>query len=212
MSVKIYVEGGGVGERSIKNCREGFRRFFERLLQGKGRVKVVACGGREDTFKAFKLAHENRKPDHYAILLVDSEGPVETHGSPWDYLKAMDKWEKPETSEDDQAHLMVQCMEAWFMADREAVVEYFDEGVKIAHLPASDNEDIEGISKEKIAAALGKAARKVRKARGTEKQGYDKVQDGFSLLALINPDKVCKASKHAHRLRETLKRKLPDRP
>jgi hypothetical protein len=93
------------------------------------------------------------------ILLVDSEGPVDPHVSPWDYLgkKEGDKWPKPEGATDDQVHLMVQCMEAWFMADGEAVVEYFDEGVKIAHLPALDNEDIEGISKEKIAVALGKA-------------------------------------------------------
>lgn len=211
MSVTIYVEGGGVGDPSLTKCRQGFGKFFERLLPGKDRVKVVACGGRSDTFKDFALAHESRKPDDYPILLVDSEGPVETHGSPWDHLRAKDKWEKPETTEDDQAHLMVQCMEAWFMADREAVVEHFDKGLKTDDLPAPVNGDIERISQAKINAALGKAARKVGKARGTKKQRYDKVHDGFSLLAVIDPKKVCGASEHARRLRETLERKLPDR-
>jgi hypothetical protein len=48
------------------------------------------------------------------------------------------------------------------------------------------NGDIERISKAKITAALDKAARKVRKARGTKKQGYDKVQHGLSLLAVLD--------------------------
>jgi len=211
VSVTIYVEGGGVGDLSLTKCRRGFREFFKRLLPGKDRVRVVACGGRSDTLKYFALAHESRKPDDYAILLVDSEGPVETHRSPWDYLSAKDKWVKPQTTEDDQAHLMVQCMEAWFMADREAVVEHFDKGLKTDDLPAPVNGDIEEISKAKVTAALDKAARKVRKARGTKKQGYDKVQHGLSLLAVIDPKKVCEASKHADRLRKTLESKLRDR-
>ena len=212
MSVKVYIKGGGVGESSLTKCREGFRTFLERLLPGKGHIRVVACGGRSEAFKRFRTAHQGVMPGDYVILLVDSEGPVESHVSPWDFLgkREGDEWPKPEGATDDQVHLMVQCMEAWFMADREAVVKYFNEGVKIGHLPA--NEDIEVISKEKITASLGKAAREVRKTRGTEKQGYDKVHDGFSLLAVINPEKVCKASRHARRLMDTLKIRLRDRP
>jgi len=129
VSVKIYVEGGGVGDPSLTKCRKGFRTFFERMLRGKGRVEVVACGGRSEAFKKFTRAHQGVIRGDYVILLVDSEEPVENDCSPWDHLRANDNWEKPKTAEDDQAHLMVQCMEAWFMADREAVVKYFDEGV-----------------------------------------------------------------------------------
>ncbi len=143
--------------------------------------------------------------------MVDSEEPVETHSSPWDHLTAKDKWKKPETTEDNQAHLMVQCMEAWFMADPEAVVKHFDKGLKVADLPTTVDGDIEQISKAKITVALNKAAKRVRKARGTKKQGYDKVEDGFPLLEVIDPKKVCEASKHARRPRETLESKLPDR-
>ncbi len=106
---------------------------------------------------------------------------------------------------------MVQCMEAWFMADPEAVVKHFDKGLKVADLPTTVDGDIEQISKAKITVALNKAAKRVRKARGTKKQGYDKVEDGFPLLEVIDPKKVCEASKHARRLRETLESKLPDR-
>jgi len=214
VSVTIYVEGGGVGNPSLTECRKGFGIFFQKLLPGKKGVKVVACGGRSDTFKVFALAHETRKPSDYVILLVDSEGPVEPRVSPWDYLRdhPRDKWQKPETAEDDQAHLMVQCMEAWFMADREAIVKYYGKGVKISDLPAPVNKDIERISIAKITSALDKAARKFHKARGTQKQGYHKVRDGFALLEVIDPKKVCENSKCVQRLGETLERKLPDRP
>ena len=199
MSVTIYVEGGGVGDPSLTNCRKGFGKFFERLLPGKDRVKVVACGGRSEAFRNFKMAHERVKPGDYVILLVDSEEPVEPHVSPWDYLRKGKETNgrslRPLT--DDQVHLMVQCMEAWFMADREAVVEHFDKGLKTDDLPSPVNGDIERISKANITAALEKAARKVGKARGTEKQGYHKVQDGFPLLEVIDPEKVCRASQHA---------------
>ena len=119
---------------------------------------------------------------------------------------------RTKSATDDQVHLMVQCMEAWFMADREAVVEHFDKGLKTDDLPSRVDGDIERISKATITAALEKAARKVGKARGTEKRAYHKVEDGFSLLERVAPEKVCKASKHAHRLREILESILPDRP
>ncbi len=212
MSVIIYVEGGGVGDPSLTKCRMGFVKFFERLLPGKYHVKVMPCGGRNDAWKDFELAHRSRKPGEHIMLLVDSEGPVEWGAvSPWDYLQRNDNWEKPEHAEDDQVHLMVQCMEAWFMADRETVVKYFGEGLKIGHLPAPVNNDVESIPREKIRDALGKAAKRFHKARGAKKQGYHKVQDGFTLLALIDPKKVCGSSRCAGRLRDTLVRKLPDR-
>ncbi len=215
MSVIIYVEGGGTGDPSLTRCRRAFGEFFARLLPSKDRVRVVPWGGRSETFKAFALAHKSPRPGYHVILLVDSEGPVEGYDvSPWDYLgqRAEDKWQKPKTAEDDQAHLMVQCMEAWFMADREAVVKYFDKGLEIDDLPGPVNGDIERIPRAKIAAALDKAARRVHKARGTKRQGYDKVEDGFSLLEAIEPRNVCQTSKRAEQLRLALERKLRDRP
>ncbi len=212
MRVLIYVEGGGVGDHSMTTCRKGFLSFFERLLPGKNRVEVIPCGGRSDAFEDFKLEHESGKPGQYVILLVDSEGPLERDDIPsWDHLRARDNWKKPQTAEVHQAHLVVQCMEAWFMAYREAVAKYFGKGVKISDLPGPENNDIERIAKAKVFDALDKAARKFLKSKGTKKQGYHKVQDGFALLKDIDPEKVCENSKHARRLRETLKSKLPDR-
>ena len=158
MSVKIYVEGGGVRESSLTKCRRGFTKFFAELLRGKNRVRVIPCGGRAKALRDFRIAHEAAKSGEHVILLVDSEGPVEPHVSPWDYLwvNEKDKWEKPKNAEEDQAHLMVQCMEAWFMADREAVVEYFGKRVKISDFPDPVNNDIERIPKVKITDASGK--------------------------------------------------------
>ena len=83
--------------------------------------------------------------------------------------------------------------------------------MKISDLPGPENNDIERIAKAKVFDALDKAARKFLKSKGTKKQGYHKVQDGFALLKDVDPEKVCENSKHTRRLRETLKSKLPDR-
>ena len=214
LSVKIYVEGGGLGHHSsLSKCRIAFGRFFERLLRGKGKVSVIPCGGRAEAWRDFTIAHEKAEPRVHIILLVDSEGPVGTHVSPWDFLRdnERDKWQKPPDAEDDQAHLMVQCMEAWFMADLETVVKYFSEHAKTTKQPKVSR-DIEQIPKATIMDVLRKAARRFHKGKDTKMQGYEKVQDGFALLELIDPEKVCKASRHTRRLRDTLEKRLPDRP
>jgi hypothetical protein len=66
--------------------------------------RIIACGGRDDAFDRFRHAPE----EQHAILLVDSEGPVAT--KPWVHLKARDGWD-PGAATDDQAQLMVACME-----------------------------------------------------------------------------------------------------
>ena len=124
--------------------------------------------------KDFKLEHESGEPGHYVILLVDSEGPLERDDiSSWDHFRATGQLEEAsKPAEVHQAHLMVQCMEAWFMADRETVAKYFGKRVKISDLPGPENNNIERIAKAKIFDALDKAARRFLKSKGTKKQGY----------------------------------------
>ena len=92
---------------------------------------------------------------------------------------------------------MVQCMEAWFLADREVVADYYGEGFNRNALPGQ--QDIEQIAKADVARALENATRNTR-----TKGQYHKTRHGFELLARIDPAKVRRASKHADRLCETL--------
>jgi len=109
VKLKLYVEGGG-DHKSLKiNCRKGFRELFEKAGFKGGMPEIVACGPRNEAFDDFKTAMATTKQDNYPVLLVDSEGPVTK--DPWSHLQERDKWPKPEGAQDDQAQLMVQCME-----------------------------------------------------------------------------------------------------
>ena len=63
-------------------------------------------------------AVNNGGPNDLPLLLVDSEGPVAAGQTSWQHLKARDNWDKPRPVSDDQAFLMVEVMETWFIADR----------------------------------------------------------------------------------------------
>lgn len=117
---------------------------------------------------------------------------------PWAHLKASDGWEQPLGTTDDQVHLMVQCTEAWFLADPEALSRYYQQGFHEGALPCQP--EVEQISKVDILSRLDRATRRTRKGR------YHKTSHAFDLLARIDPDKVCAVSPHARRLREVLLR------
>jgi hypothetical protein len=86
---------------------------------------------------------------------------------------------------------MVQAMEAWFMADRSALAEYYGEGFRVRALP-SDELHIESIPKDDLEPAL------VNATRATKTKGeYHKTRHAFALLVAIDPDKVELGSPHA---------------
>ena len=115
MSVRIYVEGGFQGSTKAA-CRQAFRTFFQKVIPH-GSFTVIASGDRCAAFKDFCLALRQNHGE-YIILLVDSEEAVAA--AAWQHLATRqgDNWQRPIGASDDQAHLMVQVMEAWFLADR----------------------------------------------------------------------------------------------
>ena len=131
------------------------------------------------------------------LLLVDSEGPVAAGTGPWQHLKDRDGWDRPEGATDAHVHLMVQCMEAWFLADRAALAEYFGNGFSENSLPG--RLDVEEVSKQDLERGLNTATRNSR-----PKGAYHKGRDSFALLAKQDPDRVADASPHARRFLEIL--------
>lgn len=213
--MKLYVEGGGDSTALKTACREGFSKFLEKA-GFKGRMpRVVACGSRSDAFDSFCTAIRNREP---AILLVDSEVSVLEAAQPGDTAKREDRdqwlpwlhlqqnqgdgWNAPEGSEDLQCHLMVQCMEAWLLADRATLKQFFGQGFKDNALPAVTH-TLEVIEKAKIYNALATATRDCK-----TKSAYGKGEHSFKLLAMIDPDKVISTSPWAKRFIETLQMRM----
>lgn len=192
----IYVEGGGSGRNLRAKCREAFRAYFAKTALGDRLPKVVAAAGRGDAFNRFRSALSQTKVDELIVLLVDSEGPVAAGSGPWTHLSNHDNWRKPEWASDENAHLMVQCMEAWFLADKNAVAGYFGPDFAANALPS--NRNIEQVPKTDIDTALKNAT------RATSSRRYDKGRDSFAILGELDPELVAKASPHAARLLHTL--------
>ena len=196
MSVRVYVEGGGDYKHNdtATACRRGYRELFEKLSLPARRFSVHAGGSRRQTFRDFGKAVRQQTGD-FVMLLVDSEGPVVAPGA-WAHLRVRDGWQPPAGVIEDQAHLMVQCMEAWFLADREALTEFYGPEFLAGSLPGQPN--VEQIPKRSLLPKLKHASKQ------TPKGPYHKTQHGFALLALINPQRVREASPHARRLFDVL--------
>ncbi|MBW1722742.1 MAG: DUF4276 family protein [Deltaproteobacteria bacterium] len=206
--MKIYVEGGGDHAKLKRECRRAFSKFFEKA-GFKGRMpRIVACGSRGSTYDDFCTAVGTATNEELPLLLVDSEAPVQSqhqragHFDPWGHLHALDCWEQPANSDDEQAHLMVQCMEAWFLADRQCLQNFFGNNYQSTALPG--NPDIETVEKQQLFDALENST------HHTQKGEYRKGAHSFKILELLDPDKVFKKSPWAERLRVKLNKELSD--
>ena len=105
------------------------------------------------------------------LLLVDAEGPVEH--SPCTHLRQRDGWETRFASE-SAVHLMTQTMEAWLVADADALADYYGQGFLANALPVA--RDLEFVPKRNIARALTQAT------RATGKGSYQKIHHASQLL------------------------------
>jgi hypothetical protein len=169
--------------------REGFAEFLKELTAALGGApKLIA--GKADPFRAFLLALETH-PGALNILLIDSEGPDD--GKRFESIcqpRGIDDWAR------GHVFWMVQCMEAWFLADAEALRKYYGKEFREHAFPV--NPRVEEISKKDVFEAL-KAATK-----GTSKGPYHKTKHAPSLLKLIRPALVKQASEHCRRLFESV--------
>src|SRR5216684_5848940 len=154
MEIRIYFEGKA-------NLRSGFEAFFSELTTVGRKVGsdvryIPAKNGLSDYRKATRT-----HPNAWNLLLKDSE-------------QAM-----PETSQDiyerqgidpdyvTRVFWMVELMEAWFLADPDALAAYY--GYGFSHNAAGNTADVERIPKSEVQRRLKVATRK------TSKGEYDKV-------------------------------------
>jgi hypothetical protein len=167
--IRIYFDGDG-------SLKPGFAAFFRdiraRADAVRRKVSIVATGGTPE--RDFAIAMR-KHPAARNILLRDSEGPwnQNLHAS-------------------DSIFWMVEMMESWFHADKDALEAYYKSGFRKAALKANPN--FEEISKQDLIDGL-KAATK-----DTTKGKYHKTRHAPALLQSINPALVRKAAPHCERL------------
>ncbi len=199
--IRIYMEGGGDTASTLTPFRQGATEFFRRALNASHArpidLKIIACGGRTQAYEHFCDALQNY-PDTFNILLVDSEDPIAINVPPWQHLlnRIGDGWTCPVGAEDEHCHFMVACMEAWFLADHEAVSHHFGHNFNPKKLQASNL--AESRTKDQIKDSLDSAV------SGTRAREYKKIRDGAKLLAKIDPAKVREHCQWCARLFTTL--------
>ena len=199
--IRIYIEGGGERAEGKAKLRNGFQVFL-RELREKARDRqirwnITACGSRSYTHDGFITACQMH-PEAFNVLLVDSEGPVDS--SPKQHLRERDHWQINES--EDQYHLMVQAMEAWLIADREMLKTYYGQGFQESALP--DTQDVEQIDKDKLKDVLRQAS------RNTQKGPYHEIRHGAKLLERIDANTVFSRVRHCERLFLTLTNKIEE--
>jgi hypothetical protein len=134
VSIRLYIEGGGDSAEGKIRCREAFRKLLENA-ELERLPRLVACGGREATFESFQTEH--RKNPCRALMLVDSEDPVDDPDKTWAHLKKRDGWDRPSGATDEQVLLMTTCMETWIVADRATIKAHYLQKLQESGLPAT---------------------------------------------------------------------------
>lgn len=191
-AIAIYVEGGG--DHPGPELRVGFDKLLEAQKEAaRARRlgwKMVLCGGRKATCDAY-LDAVRMEPEVVNVLLVDSEGPVaaETGDTKKDaeqrrrHLETGDGWNL-QAVDAERIHLMVQCMEAWIVADPEALAAFYGQHFNPKALPARQN--LEEEPKQDLNDKLDKATKRSTKGR----YSYKKIHHASELLKCIDPARV----------------------
>lgn len=226
MNIYIYIEGAGdeddiellpttrqgfrsgirSGKETTTGLRQGFIKFFQELYDIAGeniKIFTVMCGSRRNAYEDFKTALESQ-PEAFNVLLIDAESPVDSTVTPWGHLRNRTEdhpWILDAVNfDDEQCHLMVQTMEAWFIADIDALREFYGEEFR-------EDGILQGMPQDRSVETVSKATLKVwlnTATRHTQKGRYHKTKHAPKLLELLNVAKVRQASPYCDRLFTTL--------
>lgn len=173
MEIRIYFEGNKV-------LRSGFESFFAELRTAARKagstIEFIAAKDGPSVYKKAQRTHT----EAWNILLQDSEGEV------------------PARKKD--VFWMVELMEAWFLAHREALESYY--GEKFAANVIGDTADVEKIPKSEVLGRLNRAT------RNTSKGKYDKIAHATFLLEKLDSNRVRARAAHCERLFKEVMEKL----
>jgi hypothetical protein len=192
--IAIYAEGGGDTTHQKAELRQGFDGLLkaEKSHAQEKRIgwKLICCGARQAAYEAFINAVE-QFPDTINVLLVDSEEPIaalsgdekKDAATGVAHLMRHDQWKLAKV-QPTRIHLMAQCMEAWIVADPEALAAFYGQHFGKNHLPVRQN--LEDEPKQNIYAKLNRAT----SDRNISKGQYGKIKHASQLLKLLDPLKV----------------------
>lgn len=196
--IRLYIEGAAKSSEAAQ-LRAGFRVFLDSLYQlaqhsGFKFHPPITCGSGDEAYKDFKDAC-NRHKDAMIFLLVDAEKAVAENVSPWAHLNCDSLG-----LDDSHCHLMAQAMEAWLIADKDALASFYQKDFNRNSLP--QNPRVEEIPKNDLLDGLRNATAKTQKGR------YHKTQHAPEILKRLDVGKVRQAAPHCDRLFKILMEKM----
>lgn len=175
--IRVYFEGDTL-------LRPGFAAFFRELqdrAKAKGlRFRLISARGTSP--QDFATAHK-ANPNAWNILLKDSEEP--DTGDLSASLCDDNVWDR---SLADSIFWMVEMMESWFHADKDALAEFY--GNRFNRGALKRNPKVEKISKKDLKAGLKAATKDTAKGDYYE----NKTSHGPRILERINPRLVREAA------------------
>lgn len=193
----IYVEGGG-GKDSKDQLRQAFSRFLTEprvaAREHNVRWRIVLCGSREHAYRAFQRRLQTQHAPSPVFLLVDADRPVQ--GTPREHLSAGETQWNLSFATDTQCHLMVEVMEAWFLADPAALATFYGRDFALNQIPKRAN--VEEIPKAQVYESLERATRNTRKGK------YDKGGHAPLILKNLDPTRVRTRAPHCDQLFKAL--------
>lgn len=95
---------------------------------------------------------------------------------------------------------MVQTVEAWLLADPDALAAYYGKGFHRNALPRRS--DVEAIPKEQLFESLDRATAETQKGR------YAKIRHCADLLGRLNQDRVRRRARHCELLFSSLESRI----
>ena len=170
----LYAEG----HRRLRPALNGFIR--KATVGNQPSIKVILCGSWSDAIKQCAK-------DPGSWLLIDSEGELSDH---------IRNEVQAQLHPSNHAFFMVQLMEAWFLADRTTLADYYGQEFNASRLPSNTN--IEAIPKHDVEDGLREATRRCRKG------AYNKGTHSPELLRRLDAAAVYNACPNFARLIDSL--------
>jgi hypothetical protein len=134
------------------------------------------------------------------VLLIDSEGPDD--GRLFELLQGRGDWQPPSGTivGSDQVFWMVQLMEAWFLADRPALKQFYGHDFHERSLPG--NPKVEKVAKKDVLHGLKAATQK------TKAGPYHKTVHAARILSMLSAGRVQASAPNCRRLFDTLNERV----